>query len=189
MARSYPRPGPPDRGDDRASGEGRDRTSDTAIFSRVLYQLSYLAAAASVSQGLRTRKRPPGRCYRSAKAAGRSYLITSWRLRQAGNRSRLDRRCKLDPHGASRRQVEQLGRIPSVDGDREPLLGVLVQHQLAPLDVRERVGTDCEVAVIERLDLRHAAGLEDVGDGVPAGRELDVAEAVDMLDDRAQRRA
>ena len=25
-----------------AYGEGRDRTSDTAIFSRVLYQLSYL---------------------------------------------------------------------------------------------------------------------------------------------------
>ncbi len=28
------------------SGEGRTRTADTAIFSRVLYQLSYLAAAA-----------------------------------------------------------------------------------------------------------------------------------------------
>jgi hypothetical protein len=26
-------------------GEGRNRTGDTAIFSRVLYQLSYLAAA------------------------------------------------------------------------------------------------------------------------------------------------
>ncbi len=26
------------------SGEGRNRTGDTAIFSRVLYQLSYLAA-------------------------------------------------------------------------------------------------------------------------------------------------
>lgn len=26
-----------------ASGEGRDRTGDTTIFSRVLYQLSYLA--------------------------------------------------------------------------------------------------------------------------------------------------
>jgi hypothetical protein len=29
-----------------SSGEGRNRTGDTTIFSRVLYQLSYLAAAA-----------------------------------------------------------------------------------------------------------------------------------------------
>ena len=29
-----------------ANGEGRNRTGDTTIFSRVLYQLSYLAAAA-----------------------------------------------------------------------------------------------------------------------------------------------
>jgi Acyl-CoA dehydrogenase, middle domain len=29
----------------RANGEGRNRTGDTTIFSRVLYQLSYLAAA------------------------------------------------------------------------------------------------------------------------------------------------
>ena len=28
-------------------GEGRDRTGDTTIFSRVLYQLSYLAAGAT----------------------------------------------------------------------------------------------------------------------------------------------
>jgi hypothetical protein len=27
-----------------SSGEGRNRTGDTTIFSRVLYQLSYLAA-------------------------------------------------------------------------------------------------------------------------------------------------
>jgi hypothetical protein len=27
------------------SGEGRNRTGDTTVFSRVLYQLSYLAAA------------------------------------------------------------------------------------------------------------------------------------------------
>src|SRR6478672_1499023 len=30
------------------SGEGQDRTGDTAIFSRVLYQLSYLAEAAAI---------------------------------------------------------------------------------------------------------------------------------------------
>jgi hypothetical protein len=29
-----------------ASGEGRNRTGDTTIFSRVLYQLSYLARGA-----------------------------------------------------------------------------------------------------------------------------------------------
>jgi hypothetical protein len=28
----------------RESGEGRNRTGDTTVFSRVLYQLSYLAA-------------------------------------------------------------------------------------------------------------------------------------------------
>ena len=32
---------PPER-----DGEGRNRTGDTTVFSRVLYQLSYLAAAA-----------------------------------------------------------------------------------------------------------------------------------------------
>ena len=30
------------------SGEGRNRTGDPTVFSRVLYQLSYLAEAASV---------------------------------------------------------------------------------------------------------------------------------------------
>ena len=30
------------------SGEGRNRTGDTTVFSRVLYQLSYLAKAGEV---------------------------------------------------------------------------------------------------------------------------------------------
>ena len=39
---------PPERaGSD--DGEGRNRTGDTTIFSRVLYQLSYLAAAGKAS--------------------------------------------------------------------------------------------------------------------------------------------
>jgi hypothetical protein len=33
----------------RRSGEGRNRTGDTTVFSRVLYQLSYLAAATKCS--------------------------------------------------------------------------------------------------------------------------------------------
>ena len=33
------------------NGEGRNRTGDTTIFSRVLYQLSYLAAGADGSGG------------------------------------------------------------------------------------------------------------------------------------------
>jgi hypothetical protein len=33
----------------RDSGEGRNRTGDTTVFSRVLYQLSYLAAVAQCS--------------------------------------------------------------------------------------------------------------------------------------------
>ena len=32
----------------KRSGEGRNRTGDTTVFSRVLYQLSYLARAAAV---------------------------------------------------------------------------------------------------------------------------------------------
>jgi hypothetical protein len=31
-----------------SDGEGRNRTGDTTVFSRVLYQLSYLAAAGLV---------------------------------------------------------------------------------------------------------------------------------------------
>jgi hypothetical protein len=31
-----------------SSGEGRNRTGDTTVFSRVLYQLSYLAARGEV---------------------------------------------------------------------------------------------------------------------------------------------
>jgi hypothetical protein len=33
----------------RKSGEGRNRTGDTTVFSRVLYRLSYLAAAVQSS--------------------------------------------------------------------------------------------------------------------------------------------
>src|SRR5690606_8348054 len=48
-----------------AGAEGRDRTGDTTIFSRVLYQLSYLGSAdGRVARGYRTEKgrgrlRPP----------------------------------------------------------------------------------------------------------------------------------
>src|SRR5688572_26741665 len=45
-----------------ASGQGRNRTADTTIFSRVLYQLSYLAVGPVVSNrvdpGLPFRKKP-----------------------------------------------------------------------------------------------------------------------------------
>jgi hypothetical protein len=34
----------------RPSGEGRNRTGDTTVFSRVLYRLSYLAARLSVAR-------------------------------------------------------------------------------------------------------------------------------------------
>src|SRR6185312_14022573 len=43
--------------DGRANGEGQDRTGDTTIFSRVLYQLSYLAGRRTVYRpGIRTRE-------------------------------------------------------------------------------------------------------------------------------------
>src|SRR5436305_15264854 len=71
----------------RASGEGRDRTSDTAIFSRVLYQLSYLAAPASVSHTAGDKKRPPGRCYRSSEAASAPNQTTPERTRQVAGRT------------------------------------------------------------------------------------------------------
>jgi hypothetical protein len=34
-------------------GEGRNRTGDTTVFSRVLYRLSYLAEATSLALALR----------------------------------------------------------------------------------------------------------------------------------------
>ena len=34
----------------RTNGEGRNRTGDTTVFSRVLYRLSYLAAAPQCSR-------------------------------------------------------------------------------------------------------------------------------------------
>ena len=41
----------------RSSGEGRNRTGDTTVFSRVLYQLSYLAAASKCSLTGRARRK------------------------------------------------------------------------------------------------------------------------------------
>ena len=61
-----------------ANGEGRNRTGDTTIFSRVLYQLSYLAAR---PDGSETRSRPQ-RAHRgpredSARRADRPSPATS----------------------------------------------------------------------------------------------------------------
>ena len=44
------------------SGQGRNRTTDTTIFSRVLYQLSYLACYLSrhLARYLTRKKNPPG---------------------------------------------------------------------------------------------------------------------------------
>jgi hypothetical protein len=46
------------------SGETRNRTEDTTIFSRMLYQLSYLAAShdatGSAARMTAMRRRPPG---------------------------------------------------------------------------------------------------------------------------------
>src|ERR671931_2085910 len=64
----------------RWSGEGRNRTGDTTVFSRVLYRLSYLARAGKSSRGRPglpdqdSGRNPldsapserPGRCYRAA---------------------------------------------------------------------------------------------------------------------------
>jgi hypothetical protein len=41
------------------SGQGGSRTPDTAIFSRMLYQLSYLAQATPDCQTPRSNKKPP----------------------------------------------------------------------------------------------------------------------------------
>ena len=37
-------------------GEGRNRTGDTTVFSRVLYRLSYLAARASLAAAVRRKR-------------------------------------------------------------------------------------------------------------------------------------
>ena len=55
-------------------GQGRDRTADTTIFSRVLYQLSYLTAVRHVTRTSRSEEAPgtlvPGE-------AGHELLLTS----------------------------------------------------------------------------------------------------------------
>ena len=50
----------PSRDKPRTSGQGRTRTSDTPVFSRVLYQLSYLARRPIVADLFRV-ECPPGR--------------------------------------------------------------------------------------------------------------------------------
>jgi hypothetical protein len=45
---------------DRWSGEGRNRTADTAVFSRVLYQLSYLPVWVSEPSPTRSPSAPDG---------------------------------------------------------------------------------------------------------------------------------
>ena len=46
--------------------QGRNRTSDTRIFSPLLYQLSYLAIRGSIAQGPRPRRAPGGEAGRGA---------------------------------------------------------------------------------------------------------------------------
>ncbi|MDX6546157.1 MAG: hypothetical protein QOG02_1931 [Gaiellales bacterium] len=81
-------------------GEGQSRTADTAIFSRVLYQLSYLAAAPSVPRRLRPRPHHEEAASGTVLPLleGRSYLhtITPRRRRQGANSS-----CTSLPDSAS----------------------------------------------------------------------------------------
>src|SRR3954452_21659887 len=79
------------------SGETRTRTGDTTIFSRVLYQLSYLAAADKASgprtatgAGDRPGGRPPARGRSTPRSAGAGPTRRPSRrpIRGAGRRSR-----------------------------------------------------------------------------------------------------
>src|SRR2546423_3353118 len=52
------------------SGEGRNRTGDTTVFSRVLYQLSYLARARSLAARPGPERGAKPRGFRPVRASG-----------------------------------------------------------------------------------------------------------------------
>src|SRR5436305_7118385 len=107
------------------SGEGRNRTGDTTVFSRVLYRLSYLAREAKCSRvgpvqnAGRNRldfapSGRPGRCYRAANVRCDRTLIA---LRLPRKKRRAARRGQLfEPREAPPAELppEPLGR--HVDG-------------------------------------------------------------------------
>src|SRR5206468_503833 len=67
----------------RNDGEGRNRTGDTTVFSRVLYQLSYLAAAASVAGPARKKDVRAGATAPRTSSCARGYCDSPLRARNA----------------------------------------------------------------------------------------------------------
>src|SRR4051794_21441830 len=174
-------------------GEGQSRTADTAIFSRVLYQLSYLAAGVSLPRAPR-RTAPQTSGLRDGDTAPRRPLCvthptTHGRPRQGGSPdSSAERRIELDEHRVQRGGVHQLAGVAAVDGDRQALLRVLVEHQIAASDVGERAGAGREVAVVAQPHLDPAAALEPIAEVGQRRRQLDVPEPVELLDRGRQQR-
>ena len=141
-----------------SDGEGRDRTSDTAIFSRVLYQLSYLAAG---RESIRADKGTASGTVLPL-LGGRSTTPDSSTPRPPGQAiASVPARRELHADLVAGLGGGQLGRAAPVHGDREEPRRVRVQHQLAGVHVGERLGAAHVVAVVGGDDLGQPARLEE----------------------------
>ena len=60
---------------------------------------------------------------------------------------------EANQHVLPRRRVEELGRVPAADRERDVPIGVLVEDHVAFARVGERACRDCVVAIQTELDL------------------------------------
>src|SRR5439155_22474466 len=190
--------------------EGRNRTGDTTVFSRVLYRLSYLAAACQSSRlivaSVRVRLRPEaGSSGREARSRGvpcvcvkegapwGKYGFPHAKKRRPG---RCDRAANVSlgaslyhPGGAevtyanrvARLRVQQRRSVPAGDRHRHVPVAVLVEDHVTRPCVAERSGGHCIVALAVVLELDARPGHDARALGVVAREiERDVAEAADV---------
>jgi hypothetical protein len=146
-----------------AGGEGQNRTADTAVFSRVLCQLSYLAASPAVPTGFEPatstltgwRARPgcstgPSSCpQRGSNPCLRLERAVSWSSRRWG-RARLPAssiRRRGQPKEYSRR-----ARAPVVSpGPARRLLGTAIQSRIPGHSARAGGGAAIVLAAFDAL--------------------------------------
>ena len=118
-----------------SDGEGRNRTADTTIFSRVLYQLSYLAAAAKASARVRSADAGVGRCDLAVggRSRPRGCSPASWRGQRRAVRP-----------GARRRSPTAR---PSLAADRDHRLADETTARLRPSRSRPRTCVHSEICI------------------------------------------
>src|SRR5581483_5075769 len=169
-------------------GEGRNRTGDTTVFSRVLYRLSYLAAADSVA-ALEKRTSGPVLPRRERPLATEPYSRRRRGQADPDTNPRNVRLRRVDRQLLARPEREHLGRVPAGDRDGDVLVRVLVEDDVPGAGVRERARRGRVVALEAEVELESPAG-HDHGrlDGAAREVELHVAEAVDVEHGRPDRR-